>query len=86
MLRGAMSARDTLHRLVDELPEEDLPAAERVLQILRAAGPHIPLDEALLDDEPDEDDFDGGLTESRADLEAGRVIPHDEVKRRWGLK
>jgi hypothetical protein len=73
--------------LIDELPEEDLPAAERVLQTLRATGaPLTPLDEAPLDDEPDDDDFDSGLTEARADVEAGRVVPHEEVKRRWGLK
>jgi hypothetical protein len=72
--------------LIDELPEEDLPAAERVLQTLRATGaPLVPLDKAPLDDEPDDDDFDGGLTEARADVEAGRVVPHEEVKRRWDL-
>ena len=43
----------------------------------------IPLDEAPLDDEPDDDDLDGGLTEARADVQAGRVVPHEEVKRRW---
>jgi hypothetical protein len=73
--------------LIDELPEEDVPTAERVLQALRAtAAPHVPLDEAPLDDEPDDDDVDGGLTEARADAEAGRVVPHEEVKRRWGLR
>ena len=82
-----MSARDILHKLVDELPEEDISTARRVLQALStAAAPHVSLDEAPFDDEPDDDDFDGGLTEARADVEAGRVISHDEVKRRWGLR
>lgn len=81
-----MGARDALHRLLDDLPEQDLPAVERVLEALHAtAAPRVPLDEAPLDDEPDDDDFDGGLTEARADAEEGRVVPHDEVKRRWGL-
>lgn len=82
-----MKARDTLHQLIDELPEEDLPTAERVLQGLRvpAAPPHVPLDQAPIDDEPDDDDFDGGLTEARADIKAGGVVSHEEVKRRWGL-
>jgi predicted transcriptional regulator len=80
-----MGARDTLHQLVNELPEEDLPTAERVLQAL-SATPHVSLNDAPLDDEPDDDDFDGGLTEARADAEAGRVVPHEEVKRRWGLR
>jgi hypothetical protein len=38
-----------------------------------------------LDDEHDDDDFDGGLTEARADMMAGRVGSHKAVKRRWGL-
>ncbi len=81
-----MRARDTLHQLIDELPEEDLSTAERVLQALReTAVPHVPPDQAPPDDEPDDDDFDGGLTEARADIEAGRVVSHEEVKRRWGL-
>lgn len=84
--RSKVSVRDTLHRWIDELREEDLSAAQQALQPLRAIGPFVPLDEAPLDDEPDDDDFDGGLTEARADVQAGRVVPHDEVKRRWGLK
>lgn len=81
-----MSVRDTLHRWIDELHEEDLPAAQQALQPLRAIGPLVPLDQAPLDDEPDDDDFDGGLTEARADVQAGRVVSQDEVKRRWGIK
>jgi len=82
-----MGARDSLHKLVNELPEEDIPTAERVLQALRETAPsHVSLDTAPFDDEPDDDDFDGGLSEARADIEAGRVVSHEEVKRRWGLK
>jgi len=82
-----MGARDNLHRLIDELPEEDLSTAERVLQGLHASDrPHVPPDQAPVDDEPDDDDFDGGLTEARADIEAGRVVSHEEVKRRWDSK
>jgi predicted transcriptional regulator len=81
MLYTTMGSRDTLHRLVDELAEEDIPTAERVLQALgETAASHVPLDTAPLDDEPDDDDFDGGLTEARADAESGRVVPHEEVK------
>ena len=82
-----MGARDSLHRLVNELPEEDIPTAERVLQALRETGPtRVSLDAAPFDDEPDDDDFDGGLSEARADARAGRVVSHEEVKRRWGLR
>jgi hypothetical protein len=75
-----------LHQLVDELPADEISTAERILQALSAtAAPHVPLEGAPLDTEPDDDDFDGGLTEARADAEAGRVVSHEEVKRRWGL-
>ena len=77
-----MSARDILHRLVDELPEEDISTARRVLQALSAVpAPHVLLEGASFDDEPDDDDFDGGLTEARADAEAGRVVSQEEVRR-----
>lgn len=78
-----MSTRHVLHQLVDELPEEDVSTAERVLQVLRATppAPYIPLETAPVDSEPDDDDFDGGLMEARADAEAGRVVSHEVAKR-----
>ncbi len=36
---------------------------------------------APLDDEPDDDDFDGGLSEARREADEGRVLSHDEMKR-----
>ena len=78
-----MSTRQILHQLVDELPAEDISTAERILQALSVnAAPHVPLEDALLDVELDDDDFDGGLAEARAGAEAGRVVSHEEVKRR----
>jgi hypothetical protein len=43
------------------------------------------LDKASLDDEPDDDDFDGGLTEARADAQAGRGLTTEELRRELGL-
>jgi hypothetical protein len=53
-----MSARDRLHRLIDELPESELAAAERVLHYLRATADPVlrALLEAPLDGEPETDD------------------------------
>jgi len=83
-----MSPRETLYQLIDQLPEEDLSTAKRILQALSetTAPPQVSLDEAPLDDEPAEDDFDGGLKEARADADGGRVVTHEEMKRRWGLR
>jgi len=77
-----MARREPLHRLIDDLREEDLPAVTRVLQALKAADPAMAaLEAAPPDDEPDHDDFDGGLTEARTDAEAGRGITTGELRR-----
>jgi hypothetical protein len=82
-----MSSREALHHLVDNLPEQDVATATRVLEALRATGDPVRwvLDNARLDDEPDEDDFDGGLTEARAEAEARRGISTEELRKRLGL-
>lgn len=78
-----MQAREQLHRLIDELSDSDLQVAARVLAGLRAT--QDPVLRALLtappDDERLDDDFDGGLTESREDARQGRFIDHEELKR-----
>lgn len=82
-----MTAREALHRIVDDLPETDLPAVRRVLEALRVTAD--PVLRALLtapaDDEPDDDDFDGGLTEARREVASGKHLSHEEVKRELGL-
>ena len=40
---------------------------------------------APVDDEPDNDDFDGGLTEARREAEQGLGISHEDVKRDLGI-
>jgi len=82
-----MSARESLRRLVDELPEKELAIAVRLLEgLLVTADPLIhKLLAAPLDDEPDNDDLDGGLTAARQELDAGEVVSHEELKRELGL-
>lgn len=61
--------------------DEDLERA--AIETLKATDQDVSPMQASIDDEPDDDDLDGGLTEARADIEAGRVVSHEEVKRRW---
>jgi hypothetical protein len=79
-----MASREALHRLIEELPERDMPAVTRFLHALHATADPLltALDAAPPDDEPDDDDFDGGLTEARADAEAGRGITSAELRAR----
>lgn len=82
-----MTTRKMLHAIVDKLPEAELSTAARILIALdQPAGPmHLPLASAPLDDEPDDDDFDGGLTEARNDVRTGQTISHEEMLRRLGI-
>jgi hypothetical protein len=82
-----MCRRDTLHRLVDALPEEDLTTAGRLLAGLTITAD--PVERALLlapvDDELDTDDADGGLTEARQELARGEGSSTGELRRELGL-
>ena len=82
-----MSDRATLHRLVDILPEEDLTTAGRLLVGLRATAD--PVERALLlaplDDEPDTDDEDGGVTEALEARARGEGISTEELEKELGL-
>jgi hypothetical protein len=82
-----MTTREMLHAIVDELPEADLVTAVRILKGLELAPDplQIVLANAPLDDEPDNDDFDGGLTEARNEARSGKTISHEEVLRRLGI-
>jgi hypothetical protein len=83
-----VTARERLHLLVAELPDSELPTAERVLVALReSATRSFSLAEAPFDEEPDDaDDADGGLIEARAEAERGGGVGTEELERRLGLR
>jgi hypothetical protein len=78
-----MPTRDTLHRLIDELPESELGTAERFLHYLYATTDPVlqALIEAPLDDEPETDDERQAVQEARAELARGEVRTLEEVRR-----
>jgi hypothetical protein len=81
-----MSARDSLHRLIDELPESELAAAGRFLHYLRATTDPVlrALLEAPLDDEPETEEERQAVQEARAELARGEVRTLlEEVRREW---
>lgn len=83
-----MTTRDDLYRLIDELPEGDLPIALRLLEGLRC-GEDDPVLRALLlaplDDEPETDAEQAAVAEADEDLKHGRTVSMDEIKREFGL-
>lgn len=79
-----MSPRDKLHRLVEQVPEAEVHAAEVFLEFLghrrdsvRAAFEDAPEDEESLRSEDE-----ASLDEAKADIAAGKFITADEAKRR----
>ncbi len=83
-----VARRQELHRLVDELSEAQVDTARQWLELFHARG-EDPFLRALafapLDDEPVTAEEEAAVDEARADERAGRVVTHEELKRRLGL-
>lgn len=84
-----MAMRDDLRRLVDELPEADVPVVLRMLRGLRAipaTGPDLAaiLDAAPADDEPVTDDDRAASEQARRELASGEGLSPDDVRRMIG--
>lgn len=81
-----MPTRDSLHRLIDELPESELAAAERFLRYLHATADPVlrALLEAPPDDEPETGEERRLVQEAREDLARGEVRTLEEVRRELG--
>jgi hypothetical protein len=81
-----MATKNSLHRLIDELPESELAAAERFLHYLRATAD--PVLRALLkappDNEPETEEERQTAQEAREELARGEVRTLEEMRRDLG--
>lgn len=77
---------EALHELIDHLPEDEIAAAQRFLAYLatRTAFP------ATLSAPPDDEPVTRGdmesIARSRMDIQAGRVVSHEEILREFGVR
>lgn len=80
-------ARTKLHDLIESLPSEDVPTALRILEALNSSSDPVSLAlrDVPIDDEPETEEERAAVAEARRDIEEGRVIPHEEVMRKYGL-
>lgn len=79
-----MSIKEDIHRLVDELPEAELPEAQRYLASLVAKEPESFRDflrRAPIDDEPTTPEEDEGAAEAWQEYLRGEAIPWEEFAR-----
>ena len=76
-----MATKDELHKLIDDLPEDEIQAATLYLQHLR--NRNDPVLAALLnapeDDEPETACERKAVAEGMADLKAGHFVSADEI-------
>jgi hypothetical protein len=77
-----VTTRESLHDLLDELPESVLGEVESALRRF-APGERSALraflETAPLDDEPLTDEDIRAIDEARKDLRTGRLVPHSKV-------
>jgi predicted transcriptional regulator len=79
-----MEDRRTLHALLDELPESELPTARRVLEHLRGRSEdplRFLLDRAPADDEEVTEEDLAAIREGLEEKARGEAISHEEVER-----
>lgn len=78
--------RDSLHSLIDRLPESDLSAARRFLEYLVVNPAFRAAQAAPVDDEEVTPGDAEAMIRAQAEVDAGRVSPHDDVLREFGLR
>jgi hypothetical protein len=78
--------RNSLHRLIDRIPDADLLAARRFLEYLAVSPAFRAVQTATLDDEELTRADEESMARAQADIEAGRITPHEDVLREFGLR
>jgi hypothetical protein len=80
-----MTVKERLHRVVDEMSDEQAEMALRRIDALRNDPLVRFLDAAPVDDEPVSPEEQAAVAEAEADRAAGAAaIPFDEIKRQYG--
>jgi hypothetical protein len=79
-------SRDTLHELVDRIPEEELPAARRFLEYLAVSPAYRAALSAPADDEPVTEADAAAIAQARDEVFTGKVTSQEEILREFGLR
>lgn len=78
--------RDTLHDLVNRIPDEELRAAKRFLEYLATSPAYRTALSAGQDDEPVTEGDARAIEQARDDVSQGSVVAHEEILREFGLR
>jgi hypothetical protein len=77
--------REALPELIDRIPESWIIAAQRLLERLARDAPFRAAMSARPDDEPVTAGDAEAIARAGRDLQAGRVVSHDEILREFGI-
>jgi hypothetical protein len=82
-----MALRDSLHRLIDDLPESEIDRAERLLQVLKetAEPPLYRLDDAPEDEEPETPEEAAAAAEAWRQHREGKSLSTEALKHELGI-
>lgn len=86
MLKRAHMNRQSLHRLIDRIPEGDLVAAQRFLEYLAVSPALRAAQLAAPDDEEVTRSDEEAIARAQADVDAGRITTHEDVLRDFGIR
>jgi hypothetical protein len=78
--------RESLHELIDRIPEEEIAAAQRFLEVLAAGAAFRAARSAPPDDEPITSGDAEAIARAQRDIQAGKVVSHEEILREFGVR
>ena len=78
--------RETLHELIDRIPDSAIVAAQRALERLASDATFRAAMSAPPDDEPVTAGDVEAIARARRDLQAGRVVSNDDILREFGIR
>jgi hypothetical protein len=78
--------RESLHELIDRIPEEQIAAAQRFLEALATSAAFRAARSAPSDDEPITSGDAEAIARSQRDIQAGKVVSHEDVLREFGVR
>jgi hypothetical protein len=79
------SEHQQLLELASRVPEDQIPAAKRLLEALIVDPLRLTLASAPMDDEELSPEVIASIAEARASIASGEGTPHEEVLREFGM-
>jgi hypothetical protein len=78
--------REALHEMIDRIPESDMLAAQRALENLARHASFRPAMCTPPDDEPVTQGDAEVMRRARKDIQAGKMVSHEEILREFGIR